>query len=593
MNGTCSFNSLIVTPSGKIIVPADDSLILNITNDIGISGTISASGVSPQAGDITINAKNMDVYGNIAANAGPCTLYHCRPPSGGRINITAVNLYVPGNITANGPDAGSGWGGGGGEINITAASLNFSGIISLDAGRSAHGAWQSGPGGKMNIKSGSFISTGTIHANAKFGYGGTINITTSEPFAPAGSILATGARGVGTISIHYCTTFDGSNAIIVPDPVLILFECVADSDGDDVPDDQDNCPNTPDTEVGQIFIYDPLSQWYGCGPSERNMDGDLDLNGDPLWDAIDNCPYVANPDQTDVLPSGGDGIGDACQQDFDGDGINDNNDNCPDVYNPLQENTDVPVPDLRGDACDLCPTDPTDACASVEVTVTPADGGIAENPAGTASVVVPPGAVSQDTTIKVIGESATSNYAIGMDPTNLIVGYVYTFQPEGFTFNTSVTITLFYEQGNMPEGKGAELHLDIYYYDLVLGWQPQNAQQDMTNFTHNGEEYGGTLTIQVDHFSTYAVIALRDHDGDGVVVTEDACPDTAQGDAVNGNGCSAAQLCEADSYKNHGEYVSCVTHTAKEFVEAALITGAEKGAIVSAAAKSDVGKKVK
>jgi len=50
----------------------------------------------------------------------------------------------------------------------------------------------------------------------------------------------------------------------------------------------------------------------------------------------DNCPLVANPDQTDSDPDGSDKKGDAC-------------DNCPTIPNLDQEDTDG---DGKGDACD-------------------------------------------------------------------------------------------------------------------------------------------------------------------------------------------------------------------------------------------------
>ena len=62
-----------------------------------------------------------------------------------------------------------------------------------------------------------------------------------------------------------------------------------------------------------------------------------DQDGDGVPDAIDNCPTVYNPDQTDT---DSDGVGDAC-------------DNCPTVFNPDQTDTDE---DTFGDACDNCPT---------------------------------------------------------------------------------------------------------------------------------------------------------------------------------------------------------------------------------------------
>lgn len=82
-----------------------------------------------------------------------------------------------------------------------------------------------------------------------------------------------------------------------------------------------------------------------------------------------------------------------------------------------------------------------------------------------------------------------------------------------------------------------------------------------------------------------------DSDGDGVDNDSDLCPDTEQA-VIDDQGCSIAQYCpENIVYQNHGKYVSCVAKITKIFVEKGLITEAEKGAIVSAAAKSDVGKK--
>jgi hypothetical protein len=83
-----------------------------------------------------------------------------------------------------------------------------------------------------------------------------------------------------------------------------------------------------------------------------------------------------------------------------------------------------------------------------------------------------------------------------------------------------------------------------------------------------------------------------DDDNDDVADEADACLWTPLGSVVNTDGCSIAQLCPADAaYKNHGKYVSCVAKTAEAFLEAGLISEAEKDATASAAAKSDVGKK--
>ena len=90
-----------------------------------------------------------------------------------------------------------------------------------------------------------------------------------------------------------------------------------------------------------------------------------------------------------------------------------------------------------------------------------------------------------------------------------------------------------------------------------------------------------------------------DLDGDGVLNENDLCPFTPLGDIVDpANGCSIDQLvpCEGPfgtttEWKNHGQYVRTITHTAKSFLEQGLITEANRGAIVSGAASSNCGKK--
>ena len=71
-----------------------------------------------------------------------------------------------------------------------------------------------------------------------------------------------------------------------------------------------------------------------------------DTDGDGKIDAEDNCPSVANADQTDT---DGDGQGDACDTDDDGDTVADGSDNCALTANQDQANFDG---DTQGDACD-------------------------------------------------------------------------------------------------------------------------------------------------------------------------------------------------------------------------------------------------
>ena len=71
---------------------------------------------------------------------------------------------------------------------------------------------------------------------------------------------------------------------------------------------------------------------------------DEDIDGDGIPNSVDNCPQVANADQTDA---DGNGIGDVCQ-DTDNDTILDVNDNCPENSNIDQIDTDG---NGIGDAC--------------------------------------------------------------------------------------------------------------------------------------------------------------------------------------------------------------------------------------------------
>jgi serine protease AprX len=118
----------------------------------------------------------------------------------------------------------------------------------------------------------------------------------------------------------------------------------SDADSDGVPDDSDQCPDTPS---GEAVDAD------GCSASQRDSDGD------GVNDAFDLCPGT---------PAGTSVDADGCplgSPDTDGDGVADDVDNCPDVPNPGQEDSDG---NGVGDACEATGNTPpvaNDDAASV------------------------------------------------------------------------------------------------------------------------------------------------------------------------------------------------------------------------------------
>jgi hypothetical protein len=124
----------------------------------------------------------------------------------------------------------------------------------------------------------------------------------------------------------------------------------ADADCDGIPDIQEDDPDND-------FIYGPNDNCpWAANPNQTDNDNDgfgdmcdSDDDNDGRPDHSDNCPWIWNEGQEDTDQDGdGDGIGDVCE-DNDYDNIPDVNDNCPTIPNPDQLDTDG---NGMGDVCD-------------------------------------------------------------------------------------------------------------------------------------------------------------------------------------------------------------------------------------------------
>ena len=85
---------------------------------------------------------------------------------------------------------------------------------------------------------------------------------------------------------------------------------------------------------------------------------------------------------------------------------------------------------------------------------------------------------------------------------------------------------------------------------------------------------------------------IPDSDGDGVPNADDVCPNTPTGAIVDATGCSLEQQvpCEAP-WPNHGAYLRALSEVSSRFVEAGLLTEAQRRAILQQGAMSDCGKR--
>ena len=141
-----------------------------------------------------------------------------------------------------------------------------------------------------------------------------------------------------------------------------IGDACEDSDNDDILDINDNCPTAENRDQANLDNRTGDALGDVCDPDidgdGRNNTNDVfprditeqdDTDNDTIGDNVDNCPTIANRDQTNRY--GNASIGDACE-DSDNDDILDINDNCPTAKNRDQANLDNATGDTLGDVCD-------------------------------------------------------------------------------------------------------------------------------------------------------------------------------------------------------------------------------------------------
>ena len=118
-----------------------------------------------------------------------------------------------------------------------------------------------------------------------------------------------------------------------------------DFDNDGMEDDFDNCPfmaNSEQTDTDGDGMGNSCDNCRSASnPSQADADGDRlgdtcddDADGDTLPNLTDNCPLFPNNGLQEDVDS--DGLGNLCDDDDDNDTVTDINDNCPLVANPAQ-----------------------------------------------------------------------------------------------------------------------------------------------------------------------------------------------------------------------------------------------------------------
>jgi hypothetical protein len=356
----------------------------------------------------------------------------------------------------------------------------------------------------------------------------------------------------------------------------VKYSEITDSDSDGILDISDNCRNVSNTDQ-----LDTDSDGVGdaCDPDKDN---------DSVSNNSDNCPFNANPDQ---LNTDGDSLGDACDDDPDGDDVK-TNDNCPLIPNTDQSDFDsdgignVCDPDDDqdniGDATDNCPLtanlDQTDLDSDNigDACDEDTDGDGILDSSDNCPVVANAG--QDDTDEDLLGDACDDD-----DDNDAILD----------TGDNCHLIANGNQLDTDADGKGDVCDSDL---DGDGVESSQDNCPEIANSTQNDSD-GDGIGDACD----------TDEDNDGISNAEDRCLGTPTGELVyptgkinsgSAAGCSIVQLVpcngpkgKTEPWRNHGEYMSTLSKTTENFLNAGLISIAQKDAIMSAGGSSNCGQK--